>query len=103
MISIQGSPSRWCDGISRRDFLQIGGLGAAGLALPELFRARVAAPAVRGAGRIVLPSKPWRRYSTSRIGQGADALHQLEKRVQIHQGIRARLLVQANRIRSGGG
>jgi hypothetical protein len=42
MISIFGSPQRWCDGVSRRQFLQIGGLGAAGLALPELFRARAA-------------------------------------------------------------
>ena len=42
MISIPGSVNRWCDGISRREFLQIGGLGAAGLALPELFRARAA-------------------------------------------------------------
>jgi hypothetical protein len=49
MISIFGSPQRWCDGVSRRQFLQIGGLGAAGLALPELFRARAAAPT--GAGR----------------------------------------------------
>jgi hypothetical protein len=45
MISILGSVNRCCDGVSRRDFLQIGGLGVAGLALPELFRARAAAPA----------------------------------------------------------
>jgi hypothetical protein len=54
MISILGSSQRFCDGISRREFLQIGGLGAAGLALPELFRARAqAAPSasVSGAGR----------------------------------------------------
>ena len=35
MISILGSVNRCCDGVSRRDFLQIGGLGVAGLALPE--------------------------------------------------------------------
>jgi hypothetical protein len=40
MIAIPGSSSRFCDGVLRRDFLQIGGLGAAGLALPDLFRAR---------------------------------------------------------------
>src|SRR3954447_2217217 len=53
MITISGSPSRWCDGVSRREFLQIGGLGAAGLALPALFRARAqgATPPARGAGR----------------------------------------------------
>src|SRR5438067_4107234 len=53
MISIPGSPSRWCDGVSRREFLKIGGLGAAGLALPDLFRARAqgATPPARDAGR----------------------------------------------------
>src|SRR5262245_22945718 len=52
MISIPGSPSRWCDGVSRREFLQIGGLGAAGLALPDLFRARArgAPPPAQGSG-----------------------------------------------------
>src|SRR6478735_92253 len=53
MFSIPGSTSRWCDGVSRRDFLQVGGLGAAGLALPDLFRARAegATPAGGGFGR----------------------------------------------------
>ncbi|MBI3823765.1 MAG: DUF1501 domain-containing protein [Planctomycetes bacterium] len=53
MIAIPGSRHHWCDGIARREFLQIGGLGAAGLALPELLRARAQAstPAARGAGR----------------------------------------------------
>src|SRR6516225_7177520 len=54
MISIPGSPSRWCDGVSRREFLQVGGLGAAGLALADLFRARAqgSAPPAPGAGRV---------------------------------------------------
>src|SRR3954464_14802118 len=53
MITIPGSPNRWCDGVSRREFLQIGGLGAAGLALPDLFhaRAQTATPPARSAGR----------------------------------------------------
>src|SRR5262249_19706543 len=53
MISIPGSLSRWCDGVSRREFLQIGGLGAAGLAWPPLSGAgaRGPPPPVRGAGR----------------------------------------------------
>jgi hypothetical protein len=49
MITIPGTPSRLCDGTSRRDFLQIGGLGMAGLALPALFRARAKAAGVSGA------------------------------------------------------
>src|SRR4051812_17244814 len=51
MLTLPGSVHRLCDGISRRDFLQIGGRGTAGLALPELFRARAqAAGSARAAG-----------------------------------------------------
>ena len=41
MLSILGKPSRYCDGISRRGFLKIGGLsfGAGGLSLADLMRA----------------------------------------------------------------
>jgi uncharacterized protein (DUF1501 family) len=35
-----------CDGVSRRDFLRVGSLGLAGLALPDLLRARAAAAEV---------------------------------------------------------
>ncbi|MEZ6113173.1 MAG: DUF1501 domain-containing protein [Pirellulaceae bacterium] len=35
--------SRFCDGLSRRNFLKIGALGAAGLTLPQLFQAEAAA------------------------------------------------------------
>jgi hypothetical protein len=51
MITLTGSPTRWCDGVSRREFLQVGGLGTSGLALPELFRARASTPPSRDAGR----------------------------------------------------
>src|SRR4051794_34917083 len=53
MITIPGAVNRWCDGVSRRDFMQVGALGAAGLALPDLFRARArASPAPQlGGGR----------------------------------------------------
>ena len=39
------SAGRTCDGVSRRDFLRVGSLGVAGLALPDLLRARAAAAA----------------------------------------------------------
>ena len=35
--------SRFCDGVSRRDFLKIGGLALGGLSLPQLLRAEAAA------------------------------------------------------------
>ena len=36
MFRVLGSPTKLCDGLGRRDFLRIGSLGAAGLALPDL-------------------------------------------------------------------
>lgn len=48
MFRVLGSPAKLCDGLGRRDFLRIGSLGAAGLALPELFSGRLHAGAQRG-------------------------------------------------------
>lgn len=39
MLSILGNSRRLCDGVSRRNFLKIGGLGLGGLALPQLLQA----------------------------------------------------------------
>jgi hypothetical protein len=43
-----GSSSRYCDGLNRRSFLQLGVAGMASVALPELFRARHASAASTG-------------------------------------------------------
>src|SRR5438270_9638808 len=43
MLTIYGGRSRFCDGVSRRNFLKIGALGIAGLSLPQLLRAEAAA------------------------------------------------------------
>lgn len=39
MLTILGMQNRFCDGVSRRNFLRIGALGLGGLALPNLLRA----------------------------------------------------------------
>src|SRR5436305_12614109 len=39
MLTIYGRKSRFCDGVSRRNFLKIGALGLGGLALPQLLLA----------------------------------------------------------------
>src|SRR5437867_647631 len=39
MLAIYGKPSRFCDGITRRNFLRIGALGLGGLTLPQILRA----------------------------------------------------------------
>ncbi|HVY70772.1 MAG TPA: DUF1501 domain-containing protein [Verrucomicrobiae bacterium] len=43
MLTIYGRHSRFCDGISRRNFLRIGALGLGGLALPQLLQAEAIA------------------------------------------------------------
>jgi Protein of unknown function (DUF1501) len=48
MITINGSPhSGYCDGVSRRDFLKLGGLAMGGVSLPQI----LAAEAQAGVGR----------------------------------------------------
>ncbi len=53
MLTIPGSSAKFCDGVSRRNFLKIGGLGLGGLSLPELFRAE-AASAIRRSHKSVI-------------------------------------------------
>lgn len=49
MLHILGQkPSSQCDGLTRRHFLKIGGLGLGGLSLPQLLRAEQSAPVTRG-------------------------------------------------------
>src|SRR6267154_3533000 len=44
MLTIYGNRTpRFCDGVSRRNFLRIGALGLGGLALPQLLRAEAQA------------------------------------------------------------
>ena len=61
MLTITGQQYRFCDGLSRRGFLTVGGLAMGGLTLPQLLRAE----AQQGAGRshkaiinIFLPGGP---------------------------------------------
>ena len=39
MLTIPGASSKFCDGLSRRNFLRIGGLALGGLSLPGLLAA----------------------------------------------------------------
>ena len=45
MLRIKGSPLRLCDGWTRRDLLQAGGLALGGLGLADLFRLQEASAA----------------------------------------------------------
>jgi hypothetical protein len=44
MLSIRGPGARLCDGMSRRDVIQVGSLGLTGLALPQILAARESSP-----------------------------------------------------------
>ena len=61
MFGFTGAARRFCDGVSRRDFLKVGATGIAGLSLPGLLRAEAAAGA-KATGRsiinIYLPGGP---------------------------------------------
>ena len=45
MLKIQGQVDRYCDGVPRRHFLQIGGLALGGLSMPSILRAEAQAKA----------------------------------------------------------
>src|SRR5262249_35421051 len=49
MLRLCGSGARLCDGVTRREFLRVGGLSLAGLTLPDLLRGR--AQAAMGSSR----------------------------------------------------
>src|SRR3982751_353162 len=54
MLSILGGGSKFCDGVSRRNFLKIGALGLGGLALPQLLRAEANAGLRKGNKAVIM-------------------------------------------------
>src|SRR5882724_6813003 len=54
MLTLLGPRHRYCDGLSRRSFLQIGGLALGGLTLPDLLRAEQTAKAGRSNKSVIM-------------------------------------------------
>ena len=54
MIEIRGSKQRYCDGVTRREFVKAGALGLGGLTLPQLLQAQEAQAAARPQAKAVL-------------------------------------------------
>ena len=50
MLRFKGAPYEFCDGVTRRSFLRIGGLGLGGLALPQILRAQQQSPRAAKSG-----------------------------------------------------
>src|SRR5580704_10266145 len=51
MLRILGNPKRLCDGITRRELLQVGGASVLGLSLPRLLEAQSGSPGAKTAVR----------------------------------------------------
>src|SRR6516162_9299656 len=59
-IQLYGPGARLCDGVTRREFLRVGGLGLAGLTLPALLRGQaLAAPGKRPRVKSVIQLFMW--------------------------------------------
>src|SRR5437870_4002822 len=61
MLPIPGPQSRYCDGMSRRSWLRIGGLALGGLALPDILRAEAGSGQrnrAKGIIMVLLPGGP---------------------------------------------
>lgn len=61
MLTIPGPQSHSCDGVSRRSYLQIGGLALGGMALPQILQAQAATGArnaAKGIIMVLLPGGP---------------------------------------------
>ena len=55
MLTIAGrSRSAYCDGVTRRDFLKIGGLALGGLSLPQLLQAEAQAGIARSHKAVIM-------------------------------------------------
>src|SRR5438270_4200978 len=54
MMTLFGDRHRYCDGVSRRSFLKVGGLAMGGLGLPELLRAEAQAGIARSHKAIIM-------------------------------------------------
>src|SRR5262245_31354629 len=61
MLTLHGAPQKFCDGVSRREFLTIGGLTLGGLTLPQILRAEQASGSAsrhKGVIMIYMPGGP---------------------------------------------
>ncbi len=54
MLTILGNHNKFCDGISRRNFLKVGTLGMAGLTLPQLYRAEASSGGKLGHKAVIM-------------------------------------------------
>jgi hypothetical protein len=88
MLHLCGPGTRLCDGVTRREFLRVGGLGLAGFTLPALLRARAAAAAPRPKAQSVIQLFMW---------GGPSQLETFDLKPQAPDGIRGEFKPNATR------
>ena len=59
MLQLCGPGTRLCDGLTRREFLRVGGLGLAGLTLPDLLRGKATAAPATGRAKSCIHLFMW--------------------------------------------
>ena len=75
MLALPGNRQRFCDGITRRSFLRIGGLGMGGLSLPQLLHVLVHEAAVGALIIAIFDDGYWRIGGTGNMVTGVDGFH----------------------------
>src|SRR5438876_454602 len=63
MLALNDRPFRLCDGVSRREWLRLGGLGAFGLSLPALWQARQSVAADGNFAPVAIQGNPHKAKS----------------------------------------
>ena len=59
MLQLSGPGTRLCDGVSRREFLRVGGLGLAGLTLADLLKHQAQAASGKSRAKSVIQLYMW--------------------------------------------
>ena len=99
MLTIRGGrANRFCDGVSRRDFLRVGTLGVAGLTFGDLLRLRAEQPAAGKLSRkaVIMVYLPGGPPHLDTYDLKPDAPVEVPRRVQADQNQRARPRRSAN-------
>jgi len=85
MLTIYGGKSRFCDGVSRRNFLKIGALGLGGLTLPQLLRAEAQSGIRKSHKAVIMIFLPGRAVAPGHVRSQAGRAVGNSRRVQADQ------------------
>ena len=84
MLTLFGPRHRYCDGVSRRSFLKLGGLAIGGLGLPDLLQLEARAGSVAGKG----PSLPHKSVIMVYLSGGISHQDTFDLKPEAPEGVR---------------